>query len=228
MKKCTYCKKEIDDNSVFCKHCGSRQSDNAPAPAPVVKKEGKKIKLTKKHILAIVGAALLTALTVTVIVCEVKIATAKELYYMGEYWDAYREVRSIPNLGRESLIRIKTAAWAGEYYESYKTTKRIRLDDASRYNTDYSDKEAYRDAFWELMFGLMLDLRRIDSDSNNAVEKDEYQRFIEMHYRELEDEFYMSREEATLLAEKIDSIDSIDDMESATNEWLDENFFIEY
>ena len=74
----------------------------------------------------------------------------------------------------------------------------------------------------------MLDLRRIDSDSNNAVEKDEYQRFIEMHYRELEDEFYMSREEATLLAEKIDSIDSIDDMESATNEWLDENFFIEY
>lgn len=224
MKICTYCKKPIDDNSVFCKHCGSRQSDSAPTPAPVIKKERKKIKLTKKHIIAIIGTALLTALTITIIVCEVKIATAKELYYMGEYWDAYREVRNIPTLGRESLTRIKTAAWAGEYYESYKITKRIRLDDASRY--DLFDFSAYRDAFWELMFGLHMDLQWIDYDSMNAIEIDEYERFIEMHYRELESEFYMSKEEADRLCEKLEFLDDIDDMKSACNDWLEENFFV--
>ncbi len=181
---------------------------------------------SRKIKLGIAIVTILIIVLVSVAVCELRIKKARRLYYgQGEYFQAYQLVENIPTLGREELIRMKIGWLAGDGYESYMITKRIRLSDASP--DDYSDQEAYQEAFWELMFGLYVDLREVNNrpEQFNAIELDEYNRFIDLMYSELLLSFHMTREEANALVEKMQQSDDLDAMEKATDQWLDDNFF---
>jgi hypothetical protein len=125
-------------------------------------------------------------------------------------------------LGREELLRIETAAYAGYYYGNYLTTKRIRLS-----STSNKYKDAYQEAFFDLIFGLYIDIKDINTESNsfNDIQMDEYQKFIDLSYSELLSMFHMSKPEADELVERIKGLDGVDEIKTAANEWLDENFF---
>ena len=224
MSTCRKCFKKIDSDAVFCPYCGEKviieQEQHSDiinvAEKPLIEKK----KNTKKRIVIMVMIVILTILISVVVSCEIKIANAKKLYIQGEYWSAYSQVRNIPSLGREEVIRIKTAGWAGQYYDDYLTTKRIRLSSTSMKHDD-----AYRDAFWELTFGLHLDLKWIEDDELNDIEIDEYQKFIDIFYDELQSMFSMSQTEANMLMEQFRNAEEVSDMEDMANGWLDEHFF---
>lgn len=224
MSTCRKCLKKIDTDAVFCPYCGEKITSEQELHFETDSNAGEtcseKRAITKKQIILILAAVVAAVLVGVVISCEVKIANAKKLYIQGEYWKAYTQVRNIPSLGREDVIRIKTASWAGEYYDSYLTTKRIRLS-----STGSKHPDAYREAFWELTFGLHLDLKRVQDDDLNDIEKDEYQKFIDIFYSELQEMYYMSKTEVDMLMEQYRNAEKVSDMKDIANEWLDVNFF---
>lgn len=219
MAVCRHCSRTVKDASNFCPYCGRKLDAGAVVPAaPAPVKAGKT--LSKKTI-ALIALLLAAVIGVgTVISWEVKIDRARAYYVQGEYWQAYWQVRKIPSLGREEVIRYKIAGDAGEFYKSFLTIKRIRLSSTSSRHPD-----AYRDAFWELTFGLMLNKRWVQEDGLNDIEIDEYEKFIEIHYEELEDVFSMSSKEADRLTEAMEAADEVSDMKELANQWLEENFF---
>lgn len=225
MKICRNCSREIKEAAAFCPYCGQKcDDDNTPESATGEDiKLVKKIKVSKKSVTIIVAAVLSVFLVVYVAICEMNITKAKELYALNEYFQAYETVRYVPSLGRESLIRIKIAWRAGDYYESYLSTKQIRLKDASR--TDKYKKEAFQDAFFDLVFGLHLDERDVKSPNLNEIEISEYKKFIGLFKNELKEVFYASESEINRLLEAFEGAE-VKDMNTIANEWLDKNFFL--
>lgn len=228
MKRCDRCDKQIDDNALFCPYCGEKlmQHDQPVSDDDVAGENGAgsglvvKKAVSKKALLKIAAAILVVVMVGVVTFCEVKISDAKKLYAQGEYWEAYFSIRNIPTLGREEVIRIKTAAFAGDNYQSYLITKRIRLS-----STSSKSKDAYQDAFFELVFGLYLDLKWSKDEQLNDIERSEYQKFIDLFYRELKSMFFMSDDEITALIDAFASANEVADMHTIANEWLEENFF---
>lgn len=225
MAICSNCGKKIKDDSVFCPFCGEKASvDTSVIESERIKKSEKSFtvekKISKKTLIRMIIVGTVLVLITAIAVCEAKISNAKRLYAQKEFVKAASEIDSIPSLGREELIRIKTARTAGFYYESYLITKRIRLSDTSSIF-----KDAYQDAFWELMFGLYSDIRSIKSDYYNEIQKDEFQKFINIIYSELSSEFSMTKEEADELVSVFNQLETTDEQEEAANAWLDANFF---
>ena len=224
MIQCSHCFKTLQDDVVFCPYCGQKvatqNADHLNETTDDSREYTVQKQLSKKSVLRAAIALLIFALLGTVVFCEIKIANAKRLYSQAEYWKAYKEVRYIPDLGREDIIRIKIASFAGDQYESYLTIKRIRLS-----STSGKYRDAYEDAFWELMFGLYLDLRDVQNDGLNEIEIDEYEKFIDIYYDELDSMFNMSKHEADELVKLLQEIDSVQEKKEATNDWLDDNFF---
>ena len=224
---CSNCGRKIVDDSAFCPYCGSTVTNDLPTPAcntEIIEKadSSPKKKISKKTIAVGILAAVVINIIGIILICEYKIDKAKRLYAQSEYWEAYHEIWHIPILGREELIRIETAAYAGYYYENYLTTKRIRLS-----STSNKYKDAYQEAFFDLIFGLYIDIKDINSESNsfNDIQLDEYQKFIDLSYSELSSMFHMSKPEADELVERIKGLDGVDEIKAAANEWLDEYFF---
>ena len=104
----------------------------------------------------------------------------------------------------------------GDWYESY-LVKKPNITKGSEY--------ACREGFWELVFGLHIAARDVHDDWLNAVQVDEYEKFIEIYYEELRDTFSMSREEADRLLDAMEAADEGKDMKELANQWLEENFF---
>ena len=224
---CSNCGRKIVDDSAFCPYCGSVVTNDLSTPAcntGIIEKanSSSKKKISKKTIAVGILVTVIITIIGTILICEIKIDKAKRLYAQSEFWEAYHEIWHIPKLGREELIRIETAAYAGYYYENYLITKRIRLSGPS-----IKYKEAYQEAFFELIFGLYIDIKDVNSESNkfNEIEVDEYQKFIDLSYSELSSMFHMSKAEANELVGRFKSLDGVDDIKTAANEWLDENFF---
>ena len=134
MQTCRNCFRHIDDDIAYCPYCGNRVYVTPVPPVPVAEHPAPPRKPISKKKLAIIIIAciLLVAQSIGIVVCETRIYQAKQLYDQGEYWKAYRLVYQIPALGREKVIRIQTAGFAADYYESYLVTKRIRLDKDGR------------------------------------------------------------------------------------------------
>ena len=227
MAVCSKCGKPIKEESAFCPYCGTAVKKTAASTAENTESSKKDIGTVKKQIskkaiiMGIVIAIIIAALG-SIVICESKIAKAKRLYAQSEYWEAYMQIDNIPTLGREELIRIKTAAFAGSYYDDYLTTKRIRLS-----STSSKSRDAYQSAFWELTFGLYIDLGRINGESNKLsdIELDEYQKFVDLFYSELSSMFHMSKAEADKLVARFGELDGVDEMKTAAYDWLDKNFF---
>lgn len=181
--------------------------------------------LSPKGKLGITIIIILIILLGSAAVCESRIKKARRLYDQGKYYRAYEQIENIPNLGREELIRMKIAWLAADGYENYLITKKIRLVDASADNP--FDQEAYKEAFWELIFGLYVDLKDVKNPSGklSAIELDEYNKFIDLMYSELLFTFYMSRDEANSLVERMLQLDELEEMKKAAHRWLDDNFF---
>ena len=226
MKECSKCKKSLKDESIYCPYCGSPvESNNFQSSHLNPKVESISTiekQISKKSIVIVIVISILIVIVGSILICEEKIAKAKSLYVQSEYWKAYMQIDGIPTFGREDLIRIKAAAYAGSYYDSYLTTKRIRLS-----NTSAKSKDAYQSAFWDLIFGLYIDLRTINNEQNDfsSIELDEYKKFVDLFYSELSSMFHMSRSEADTLVKRFDELSSVDDEKSAAYRWLDENFF---
>ncbi|MCR5796951.1 MAG: zinc ribbon domain-containing protein [Eubacterium sp.] len=225
---CSKCGKSIIEESAFCPHCGvalekteSKSFDDTEFDNGEVGVEKKHIS-KKKTIIRIVIVFVIVLLGI-VLICEAKIAKAKQLYAQNEYMKAYDEVKYIPNLGREDLIRMKIAWFAGGYYESYLKIKRNRLSSMSD-----NSEDAYREAFFDLMFGLTGDLSVInrEQDHFNDTQLDEFQKFANLSYLELESMFHMSKLEADQLVEIFNELETVDEEKFIANEWLDEAFFL--
>ena len=229
MRNCEHCNKGIQEDALFCPFCGAPV--NTQTEIDVDQTESAKSERTEnafvnkqipsKSIKKAVIIAAVFLVIVVVIYGEASIAKAKKYYTQGEYWKAFSAIEHVPTLGREELIRIKTAAFAGDHFSSYLTTKRIRLSSSSSRSRD-----AYQDAFWELMFGLRLDLRTVEQDALNDIKLSEYEKFIDLYYSELQTTFNMSKAEAKALVNKMgEDGNSVDDMKDICNNWLDDNFF---
>ena len=224
---CSNCGKSIKEELTLCPYCGAAMKKTAVKPSDVIELGKRVLGTVKKQIsiktivIGIIVAAIIGALT-SVVICESKIAKAKRLYAQGEYWKAYSQIDNIPTLGREELIRIETAAFAGGDYENYLVIKSIRLS-----STSSKSKEAYQDAFWNLTFGLHIDLREINREpcQLNEIELDEYQKFVDLFYSELSSMFHMSNAEADKLMARFEELDELDEMKIAAYDWLDKNFF---
>ena len=176
--------------------------------------------ISKQTLLKVVVALLIAIVIGTITLCEIKISNAKTLYAQGEYFKASSLIRNIPTLGREEVSRIKIAGEAGWYYESYLTTKRIRLS-----STSSKSQDAYQDAFFDLVFGLYLDLKWSKDEQLNNIERSEYQKFIDLFHCELKSMFFMSDDEITALIDAFASANEVADMHTIANEWLEDNFF---
>ncbi len=225
MKICEKCSKSIDDNMLFCPYCGEKVVVETPPENAVVNNIEPSMvreKMSKKKLVAIAFSVMAVIMVVGIIICEVKISSAERLYRQGEYFKAWSIVREMPALGRENIIRIKTAGYAAEFYETYLHEKQ-RLSSAGS-----KDEDAYRDAFWELIFGLHINLKDIQNNDLNDIEKDEYQKFINLQYDELSSVFSMSMEEADDLLEEFRQIDESQEMKDIVNKWLDFHFFSDY
>lgn len=147
MRICRSCSREIKETAVFCPYCGQKWDEEKTLESASAEgiKLVKTIKVSKKSV-AIISAVILSILLIAfVVICEMNIAKAKALYSLDKYFQAYKAVEYVPSLGRESLIRIKVTWLAGSEYESYLTTKRIGLKDASR--TDKYKEETFQRAF---------------------------------------------------------------------------------
>lgn len=228
MAICSKCGKNINNDSAFCPFCGDNVSQNMDVNESLNANESDKEvlptnkQISKRAVIGVIGAIVVMVFLTIIVTCEIKISNAKSLYAQGEYYEAYRQIRNIPSLGREELIRIKTAADAAWYYEDYLSTKRIRLS-----STSSKSKDAYQSAFWELTSGLDYVLRTIDSESENLskIERDEYQKFINIYYSELSSMFSMSKTEADELVDIFQQLDTSDKMKDVAYKWLDNNFF---
>lgn len=212
MAVCRHCSRNVKDTSNFCPYCGRKLEAGEPIPAAAPERK----KLSKKTV-ALIALLLMAVIAVgTVISWEVKIDRARSLYNQAEYWDAHREIKYVPALGREEVYRYKVAWLAGDLYESYLVNKP---------NITKGSEYACREGFWELTFGLYIDLRDVQEDWLNDIQVDEYEKFIEIYYDELRDTFSMSREEADRLMEAMEAADEVKDMKELANQWLEDNFF---
>lgn len=227
MAVCSKCGKTIKEESAFCPYCGAAVEETTVKPpenSESNKEDGRTVKkqISKKTVIIGIVIAVIIAALGSVGICESKIAKAKRLYAQSEYWKAYMQIDNIPILGREELIRIKTAAFAGDGYQSYLTTKRIRLS-----STGSKSRDAYQSAFWELTFGLYIDLREINREpcQLNDIELDEYEKFVDLYYSELSSMFHMTKAEADKLVARFGELDKVDEMKNAAYDWLDKNFF---
>jgi len=233
METCRKCGRQISEQMKFCPYCGEKKQDEA-AQTPAeqngesggefrqeeAKAGGGKPVFTLKRILIAAAVLLIVSMAGMVISWKVKISEARSLYAQARYWNAYSTIRNVPTLGREELIRIKTAGDAGQYYSSYLTIKRIRLSPgASR------SRDAYEDAFWDLTFGLYLNLRTLQRGGLDPIEADEYQKFVNIMCDELRETFHMNRTQAEELALSFADMDSVQEMETASASWLAANFF---
>jgi phosphomannomutase len=79
----------------------------------------------------------------------------------------------------------------------------------------------------DLLKDAFDDIKDINTESNsfNDIQMDEYQKFIDLSYSELLSMFHMSKPEADELVERIKGLDGVDEIKTAANERLDENFF---
>lgn len=226
MKVCVKCGKSLKDESLFCPYCGTAVENKVTSSTDVKTSQVDTGTVEKQVSKKTIRIGILIAIVIfaigTVVVCESKISKAKRLYAQSEYWKAYMEVKHIPSLGREDLIRIKTASLAGSSYHDYLLTKRIQISGHS-----YVSWDTYEDAFFDLVFGLYIDLREINKEPSelNAIERDEYQKFIDLFYSELSSMFNMSKAEADKLVERFNENKDVDKDKDAANEWLQKNFF---
>lgn len=228
---CANCGKELFESDQYCKYCGTKnegykfsnddtnEDNQGKLSASNIKIISSLKKLPKKTKGLLAFAIIVLIVLLSVGISEIRISKAVVLYNNNEYYKAARLVRHIPNLGRSDLIRIKTARYAGDFYESYLTTKRIRLANGST-----KDKDAYRTCFWDLTFGLYIALRNVKT-CDNEIEKDEYQKFIDIYYNELQTEFHMSRNDIDVLMDRFESASSVDVEKDMANRWLDGYFF---
>ena len=225
MAVCSKCGKTIKEESAFCPYCGTAVEEATVKPPENTESNKEDARTVKKQIskrtifIGIVVAVIIVAIG-SVVICESKITKAKRLYAQSEYWKAYMQIDNIPILGREELIRIKTAASAGNYYDDYLTTKRIRLS-----STSSKSRDAYQSAFFDLTFGLYLDLREVNREpcQLNDIELDEYKKLVDIYYSELSSMFHMSKAEADKLVARFGELD-VDGIKTAANDWLDKNF----
>ena len=219
MQTCRNCFRHIDDDIAYCPNFGNRVYVTPVPPVPVTEHPAPPRKPISKKKLAIIIIAciLLVAQSVGIVVCETRIYQAKQLYDQGEYSDAYKLVREIPVLGRESLIRIKAAWDAGRSYESYLIV--YLHDDGDIYVA------AYDDALLELVSGLSHIKRMLDRGELNSIEQDEYEKFSKLIYEELQREFHMSKTEVDNLVSVYQEASTYDQIREVINTWLEENFY---
>lgn len=229
MAVCLKCGKTIKEESTFCPYCGAAVEEATTKPLDNIESNKEvtgtvKKQISKKTIIIGIVIAVIIVVIGSVAICEFKIAKAKRLYAQGEYWEAYMQIDNIPILGREELIRIETAAFAGDGYENYLRIKRIRLS-----STGDKSRDAYKSAFWELIFGLYIDLREINREpcQLNDIELDEYEKFVDLYYSGLSSMFHMSKAEADELVAWFGELDEVDELENVAYDWLDNNFFAE-
>ena len=224
MSICRKCSKKIDADAIFCPYCGEvvvkEQESNSTIDDSVEKTCTRKKVITKKRIILVSVVVVVAILIGTVISWEVKIANAKKLYAQGKYTRAYLQICNVPSLGREEVIRFKVLDLAAGGYDDYLTTKRIRISSTDRVHDD-----AYRDAFGDLMWGLLININRSQDEGLNAIEIDEYQKFRDIYYDELQSMFAMSRAEADMLIEKLNNTKDSSERKDIANRWLDEHFF---
>lgn len=221
MQTCRNCFRHIDDDIAYCPYCGNRVYVTPVPPVPVAEHPAPPRKPISKKKLAIIIIAciLLVAQSIGIVVCETRIYQAKQLYAQGEYYKAYSLVRLIPPLGREKVIRIKTARWAADSYESHLSRKRKHMDKDGR-----MDEYDYQNSLFDLIFQLYLNKRALETYDLNRIEQDEYEKFTKLIYKELREVFYISEAEADLLVYAFQEA-SVDQMYDIANNWLEENFY---